>query len=108
MGGGESAAGGGIFCLAGAAEFGALFVPVEDGFANAVHGLLRDHAGALRTGIQIFEDLLGISFEILAALADRLDPFDQMIGHGCFALDAADSRRTAAVCRPILDFLWRK
>ena len=37
----------GILGLAGPTEFGALFVPVEDGFADAVHGLLRHQARAL-------------------------------------------------------------
>ena len=40
-------AGRGILGLAGAAEFGALFVPVKHGFADAVHGLLRHQTRAL-------------------------------------------------------------
>src|SRR5690348_10445589 len=59
----------------GSAELRALLAPVKDGFADAVHGLLRNHARALRARVQIFQHLLRIAFEILAALPHRFDPF---------------------------------
>ena len=35
-------------------DFGALLLPAEDGFADAIHGDFGDLAGALRTGVDHF------------------------------------------------------
>src|SRR5581483_5019867 len=75
----------------GLSDFFALVGPVEDGFADAVHGLLGNEAGAFGAGVEVVEDLLGIALEIQAALADGFDPLDQVVGHLLLALDAADA-----------------
>src|SRR5262249_34838660 len=89
-------------CAAGrAVDFFALFVPAEDGFADSLHRALRHRARFLRAFVNHFEHARGMPFEFHAALAYRRNPLNQMVGHFCFALDAADSRRAATVRGPV-------
>src|SRR5258708_2586965 len=62
-------------------DFGALLLPAEDGFADAIHGDLGYRAGLLRTLVDHFENARGIPLVLDAALANRSDPLDQVIGH---------------------------
>jgi hypothetical protein len=77
-------------------DFGALLLPAEDGFADTVHCTLSDGAGALGTFVDDFEDAGGVLLVFDAAFADGSDPFDEVFGHGGFALDAAYARGSAA------------
>ena len=54
-----------------------------------------------RASVDNFQHALGMLLVLDAALADWRDPLDQIIGHGRFALDAADARGAAALRRPL-------
>src|SRR6266851_5992433 len=79
----------------------ALLFPAEDGFAYSCHRFYRFDAGALRAGVDQLEHALLVVCPSNAALADGRYPFDQIVRHGRFALDAADARGAAALRRPL-------
>src|ERR1700732_1937018 len=47
-------------------------------------------------------------FVVYAAVANGGDPFDEVVGHFCFALDAADASGAAAFGSPVQCGLGRK
>ena len=69
----------------------ALALPAQHGFADPGHGLLRRLASFVAASVQDFQNTFWILLVFEAAAADWLDPFDQVVGHGGFALDAADA-----------------
>src|SRR5882724_3739487 len=82
-------------------NFRPFLLPAEDGFADSGHGFLGLDAGAIRTVVDDFEDAFGVLLVLDAAVAHWGDPFDQMIGHFCFALDAAYGSGAAAFGGPL-------
>src|SRR5215468_8623473 len=85
----------------GGFDFGARFLPGEDGFAHAVHCTLSNGAGAPGTFVDDFEDAGGVLFVFDAAFTEGSDPSDEIFGHGRLAVDAADARRRAAGANPL-------
>jgi len=73
---------------------------VEDGVADALHGLLGRLTRSGAAGVEDFEDLFGVLLVVEAAGADWLDPLDEVIGHGGFALDTADAGSGATLTDP--------
>src|SRR5215470_7328748 len=78
----------------------ALLVPSEDGFADARNCFLGFSAGAFRTAGNHFDDSAFVVLPLHAPLANRRNPFDQVVGHFRLALDTPDPRRAAPLCRP--------
>src|SRR5882757_1516703 len=89
------------------ANFLSPLFPAKHCFAHALHRALRYRARFIRTGVQNLQHLLRICFVLLSSFAHRRDPFDQMVRHLRFALDAANPRRPATLRRP-LQRLWRR
>jgi len=50
----------------------------------------------LSSVVDYAQNFVGMRGEFFATGADWLNPFDQVVGHFCFALDAADSGCAAA------------
>ena len=75
--------------------------PVENGFADLLHGLLRRLAGRGAASVEDFENSFGVVLVVEPAFADRLDPLDEVFGHGRLALDAADASGGAALADPV-------
>src|SRR6266404_9717639 len=79
----------------------AFLFPAEDGFADSRHCLHCFYAGAFLALVDQLQDAARILLVLDAALADGRDPFDQIVSHGRFALNAANSRATATLRRPL-------
>jgi len=77
-------------------DFLALFFPIEDCFTDARHRFLGYVARFCRAVIDYAQNFVGMRGEFFATGADRLNPFDEVVSHFCFALDAADSGCAAA------------
>src|SRR5256884_1565362 len=83
-----------------------LFFPrAKDGLADTPHRSLRYFSRPLGTFVDHLEHARRMPLELHATLPHRPDPFNQMVRHFCFALDAADSRRAATIRGP-LQRLW--
>src|SRR5579862_1879074 len=89
-------------------NFGTFLLPAEDGFADSRHGDFGYFAGALGAFVNNFKNAALIVFPLYAAVADGGDPFDQVVGHFCFALNAADASGAAAFGGPVQSGLRRK
>src|SRR5439155_10593480 len=75
-----------------------LFFPrAKDGLADTPHRSLRYFSRPLGTFVDHLEHARRMPLELHATLPHRPDPFNQMVRHFCFALDAADSRRAATI-----------
>src|ERR1700757_2961349 len=76
------------------------FGPMEYDAPDAFHGFLGFNLGLRRPVMQNFEDALGILLVVEATCADGLNPFDEVVGHGGFAFDAANGSGAAALGGP--------
>src|SRR5256884_6691257 len=72
-----------------------LFFPrAKDGLADTPHRSLRYFSRPLGTFVDHLEHARRMPLELHATLPHRPDPFNQMVRHLCFALDAADRKST--------------
>src|SRR5262249_23491377 len=87
---------------------GALFVPAEHGFADALHRFLGHFARTRGAFVKHIKHSRWILFQLQPTLANRRDPLDQIVRHRGLALDATDSRGPAAMRRPFQRWLRRE